>query len=374
MTDDRRDRARAIPILDVAHKLGIHGLRPVTPLERAGACPVPGCPEAGGAAKRDADRFAINTAKNVFQCRQCHARGDQIALVEAVAGVDFLGALEILVGAAEHRVDPAEAARRRAEIKAAEARQAEIAAQHRARAIADARRIWAEGAGHDTAPAAAYLAGRGLALAAWPPTLRMIPDHPYVRRLGGASREWHRGPCLVAAIQDRGGRVAGVHRTWFDPARPGRKAEIIGPDGAALPAKLMRGSAKGGAIRLSPLGEADTLVMGEGIETTLTVMLSGAYPGAAFWAGASLGNMGGRQVGRHSGVPDLEDPEAFVPPPQIRRLVFLMDGDSEPRATRAQLTAGLRRAQHHIPDLVAQIFAAPAGLDFNDMLQETDNV
>jgi len=373
MSDGRRDQARAIPIAEIAHRLGIGGLKSVTPLENVGPCPVPGCPDGGGLGRPRTDRFSINTGRNVFNCRRCGAAGDGLALVMAVQSIEFLAALDWILGPADHVPDPAEIERRRAASKKAEAKRQDEAARQRAWAIRDARNIWAAAEGHDTALAAAYLAGRGIVPDPWPPTLRMIPDHLYARRIDGRLHELHRGPCLVAAIQDPAGRVRGVHRTWFDPAQPGRKAEIFGPDGATLPAKLMRGSAKGGAIRLTPLGEAETLVMGEGIETTFSVAVAGAFPGAAFWAGASLGNMGGKQVGRQTGVPDLEDPEAFVPPPQIKRLVFLQDGDSDPRATRAKLEAGLRRAQHFIPELVAQIVAAPAGLDFNDMLREGDH-
>ena len=74
----------------------------------------------------------------------------------------------------------------------------------------------------------------------------------------------------------------------------------------------------------------------------------------------------------YAGVPDLADDEAFVPPPWVRRLIFIQDGDSEPKATRAKLLAGLRRAIHHQPKLEAQIVHAGEGVDLNDVLRGDD--
>jgi hypothetical protein len=115
------------------------------------------------------------------------------------------------------------------------------------------------------------------------------------------------------------------------------------------------------------------MVMGEGIETTLSAMVSGVDAGAMFWAGVDLGNMAGRRVIRgegmkFAGLPDLDDDEAFVPPACVERLVYVMDGDSDPRLTRAKLEAGLRRAMVMRPGLQGQIAMAPQGLDLNDVL------
>ena len=122
---------------------------------------------------------------------------------------------------------------------------------------------------------------------------------------------------------------------------------ILDGEGAELPAKLVRGTKKGGAIRLGPQPPAGgCLVVGEGIETTASAMVVAPIEGASYWAGVDLGNMAGRQIKRpgmrHSGQPDLDDLEAFLPPPDLGRLIFLQDGDSDPKATRAKLEAGLR--------------------------------
>ena len=44
------------------------------------------------------DRFAINTAKGVWNCRQCGVGGDVIKLVQHLDGVDFIAACTTLTG------------------------------------------------------------------------------------------------------------------------------------------------------------------------------------------------------------------------------------------------------------------------------------
>jgi hypothetical protein len=62
-------------------------------LKRVGAELVGPCPKCGGD-----DRFAINVAKQVFNCRGCGARGDVINLVEHLENVDFIAACTELTG------------------------------------------------------------------------------------------------------------------------------------------------------------------------------------------------------------------------------------------------------------------------------------
>ncbi|MGJ0426217.1 hypothetical protein [Methylocystis sp.] len=67
------------------------------------------------------------------------------------------------------------------------------------------------------------------------------------------------------------GRFIGVHITWIDLEAPKGKAETVDPDtGMMLPATKIRGSLKGGSIRLVYGGETPTrYFIGEGIETVL---------------------------------------------------------------------------------------------------------
>ena len=91
--DGRRGEAKRIPIMEVAHRLGISGLT-CAGLEHVGACPV--CGDGG---KRFPDRFAINPTRGIFLCRKCDVGGDGIELVQFVKSCDFLTALDFLVGA-----------------------------------------------------------------------------------------------------------------------------------------------------------------------------------------------------------------------------------------------------------------------------------
>lgn len=341
-------------------------------LKRHGRELVGPCPKCFGD-----DRFSVNIQKELFHCRICGGSGDAIRLVEFVLDMTFKQALDWICGPVQH-VSAEEAERRAREFAAKEAAKAKAEAEFRAQAIAQARKIWLAGVPAEDSPVRGYLALRGIArdlMPALPACLRFHPDLPYmVEGDAGAWVEVHRGPAMLAAVQGRDDRFCAVHRTWFDLAAPQGKARIgVNAKGEPLARKKSWGSKKGGSIRLVK-GNAPVLVMGEGIETTLTAAISGVWPGAHFWAGVDLGNMSGqRHMGqgkKYAGIPDLGDADAFLPPPWVQHLVFVMDGDSEPRSTRAKLLAGLRRAMLKRPGLRAQIAPCPEGKDLNDVLLE----
>lgn len=371
MDDPRLQEARAIPIEEVANRLGLADLK------RAGRELVGPCPVCGGR-----DRFGISPDRGVFNCRQCGG-GDAIKLVELIEGCDFKAALSWLVGERDLQIDPAEAARRKAAAQAVADQRAARSAKERQYAIDAANRIWREGLPARGTPVAEYLAARGLPadLCCMPPAcLRFHPALRYTvpSQSGQGYDVVHTGPAMLAEICGPDGVMIGVHRTWIDPSRPKGKALIVGSDGAPLQVKKILGSKKGGAIRLAG-SKARTMVMGEGIETTLTACAAAGFDAPVyFWAGVDLGNMAGRRVLRgkgmkYAGIPDLDDPDAFVPPHWLRRLVFIQDGDSDPKLTRAKLEAGLRRAKHFNPDLHIQIAHAGAGVDLNDVLMDGHN-
>ncbi len=370
--DPRVMDAKAIPMKEVVFRLGIARLVP------AGTEMIGPCPLCGGK-----DRFGINLRSNLFQCRKCDiAGGDQIALVMQVQNMSFPEALTWLCGDAPATIDPEEMQRRREKAAAADAKQAEGQARYRRYAINDAKRIWQRASARECNIVRAYLAARGISAAMLPDlprALRLLPDHPYVKKVDGQLVTCHRGPCMVAAVQASDGMLEAVHQTWISATPPHGKAEIS-QDGTSMPAKLVRGSKKGGAIRLHTPRGVGTLIMGEGIETTLTAMVAAPFPDAAYWAGVDLGNMAGRMQKiagtRHSGLPDMADDAAFVPPPWVRRLIFIQDGDSAAASTRAKLECGLRRAMACVPGLKGQIVHAGDGVDLNDVLnatKETDN-
>lgn len=375
MNDDPRlAEAQALPIDEIADRLGI-----TAGLRRMSGELVGPCPKCGGH-----DRFGISIRKGKFLCRRCDGKGDGISLVQFVLGLDFQKALGWLMGERHDEVLPEEAARRRRVAEDDRLKREARSARERQKAIAAAHAVWLDGRPIAGTAVADYLDTRGLgALAALAPrALRFHADLPYTVNENGEWVTIHRGPAMLACIQPcRAGNCsdafAGLHRTWIDLDQPKGKARIF-HKGEMQAAKKTLGSVKGGAIRLVNSSGDPTIIMGEGIETTGAAYVLGEYPRAAYWAGVSLGNMGGsRKLGqglKFAGIPDLSDEDAFVPPKQCRRLIFIQDGDSEPRLTRAILEAGLRRAQAKVPGLCGYIVHPGVGRDLNDVLMEIAHV
>lgn len=365
--DPRLPVARAKPIWDIAQALEVHGLR------RAGREWVGPCPVCCGD-----DRFSINPDKGVYLCRRCEAKGDVIHLVRWLRKMTLSQALDWLCGPADVGISEEERQDRRKKAEESAALRKDEADRYRQQAIKAARSIWRASGPAEDSPVRAYLERRGITRDVLPEMPRCLRYHPslacMVEEGRGKRREVWRGPAMVAAIQRADGIGSAVHRTWLDLDRPKGKADIVDSiTGEVVAAKKTLGSKKGGVIRLlTPPGAWSVLVMGEGIETTLSALAAGLHTGAAFWAGVDLGNLSGkRQTGKglkFAGVPDMEDGEAFVPPPNVRHLVLVEDGDSDPRSTRAQLQAGARRAMSLIPGLTAEIVPCPPGLDLNDVL------
>lgn len=88
--DDWIEDARAVPIESEIARRGIA-------LRKSGAERVGPCPICGGT-----DRFAINPAKGIWNCRGCGKGGDVIDLIQHLDGVDFNTAVETLT----HRAKP----------------------------------------------------------------------------------------------------------------------------------------------------------------------------------------------------------------------------------------------------------------------------
>ena len=84
------ERARSIPIEDEVSRRGVK-LRGT--VERAGPCP-----RCGGR-----DRFGVNVRKQVFNCRQCGAKGNVISLVKWLDDCTFAEAIETLAGESTER-------------------------------------------------------------------------------------------------------------------------------------------------------------------------------------------------------------------------------------------------------------------------------
>jgi hypothetical protein len=141
-----------------------------------------------------------------------------------------------------------------------------------------------------------YLKGRRIDLAALVNSerdLRQAVDLFYWGPWPEGERGSWRGPAMVAPIRQLSGEVSGAHATFL--TRDGTAKAPL------LAAKIMLGTKKHGAVRLTrgkaglPFRDltpdtAEDLVIGEGIETMLSVAL--ALPEERVWAALDLGNIG----------------------------------------------------------------------------------
>jgi putative DNA primase/helicase len=109
--------------------------------------------------------------------------------------------------------------------------------------------------------------------------------------------------------------------------------------------KMMLGPCRGGAVRLASLDPNDWLVIGEGIETTLSVMQACGIPG---WAALSAG-----------GIQNL------VLPPEANMVLICADNDANGVGRRAAESAAERFVRE---GRRVRITMPPnEGQDFNDV-------
>jgi hypothetical protein len=402
-------RARDAKIEDVASALGIR-------MPARGEYQGP-CPACGGT-----DRFSINTKKQVFNCRGSKG-GDAIEMVQHVNGCEFVAACEFIneeppprrESTARPR-DPAVEKERREERRDDEIARGRQESADLLRKIEAATALFERGSlfGQEfpIGPvegtlAEDYLEARGIPLRAISTHdlrfVRALPYKGFLHKSGACGEDgellvdeevelgaYH---CMVAAMRDAQGRVAGVHRTYLDA---GRSAGDRQPSGQPIklrpPGDRSRNRAKkgtfrmgGGLILLSDI--AETLAVAEGIETACSWRVLAregefgeAFAGAAIAAAYSLGNMCGAAVGsvphprpprNHAnatipnGEPDMASAAMWIPS-GVKRLVLLGDGDSDPAATRAALITGAARFRRL--GLEVWVHMAGEGRDWNDEL------
>lgn len=199
--------------------------------------------------------------------------------------------------------------------------QQRLADQQRKRNLA--KRIWDSCVPLAGTPTEAYLASRGVAT-----NSTMLRHHPAL---------WHEErnincPALVAAVQ-QDGAFTGIHRTFLTEVGDKFDRKMLGP-------------CRGGSVHLTPYKK--TLIVAEGIETALSVMVLHADPEAGYWAALSSGGMAGLVLPRRAGA-----------------LVVAADGDNSGRNAASELA---QRAS--LAGWSARILHAPEGKDFNDILQE----
>lgn len=369
------EAARAYPIEELANARGLR-LRGLA--EKSGPCP-----ECAGH-----DRFNMNVRKGVWFCRQCAPKGGNVIdLVMHIDHCDFLRAVETLTGIAPprgqgHGPSPAELAQIEIARAAKRAEQDAIAERFRGRERDTCVRWWRMAKPAKGSPVEDYLALRRVSL---PPgaLLRYRPEAKLWANGKRGAAVVHVGPAMIAAILRPDGVFGGLHTTWIDIDAPDGKALAPDEDGEFVPAKKVRGSARGGRIELQRHAEPRRLVIGEGIETTLSVRDDFIEAGRdladfAFWAGISLDNLGGPAAAniphptlrtlnnRPQRLPGPVPTDIGIPiPDSVEEIVFLRDGDSDP--FRSATTFARASARWARPGRTILCASAPEGSDFNDL-------
>lgn len=369
-------RARDVPIMDVVSMLGAR-------LKRAGNEHVGPCPLCGGD-----DRFAVKPSENVFVCRGSGG-GDGIAMAMHVRSLEFVAACELILDEPPprggHDTPPqpinAEAERERREDQ--KARKAEHG--ERVRSQEDRVRQAVIALVERSVPIAgthgeAYLKGRGIhATAEQLASLRFIQALEYRGYVEGGEAEQLIGeyPCIIAPMVNAAGEIVGVHRTYLDRVKPIKRPRdevtLAGGKKAENLAKKMFGSK--GLIRIGPV--MPVMAVAEGIENALSWYGLGYGPDDVCIAAAGdLGWLAGGCTGTvphptlrkrviPNAVPDPARP-GMAMPAEVKELILLGDGDSDPANTRAHLLTAARR--HRGAGRMVNIHMAPDGADWSDAL------
>ena len=245
-----------------------------------------------------------------WYCFGCGAHGDVLDYLQRLHGIGLRQAADLLGAGELPKVNlPA------------------LPTDDRADRIEEARERWRAAQPIEDTLAERYLRARGITIAL-PATLR-FGRLPYGRR--GPEH-----PVLLAAVANVDGRLAGVQRTYLNPAGTG-KAAVPKP-------KLSLGRVAGGAIRLAP--PSRDLIICEGLEDGLSLAQELQRP---VWvaAGASM-------------LPAMQFPR------DVRSIAIGGDADDAGRAA-AQKAGDAYVAR----GLAARIFYPQGGAkDWNQMLLE----
>ena len=207
---------------------------------------------------------------------------------------------------------------------------------------AAARNLWDRCGPIDLSHAEDYLRARGIHRCRFA-ALRFHKSLPFRTDAGG----WRRFPALVAAVTGDDGALQGVHRSWLDPRQP-RLARVSRPRKAL-------GRIHGLAVRFGEPHTATTLLVGEGLETVLSLVTAwpdavlphAVVPHVVAAAALSAGSLG-----------------AFVPPKHVTRLIVAQDRDEAGERASQRLQLRCTRLG------VATAVLIPTGNDFNDDIRK----
>lgn len=197
-----------------------------------------------------------------------------------------------------------------------------------------ARRIWQRTESANDSVVETYLRSRGYT-GSIPPAIRYHP-----RLYHALSKTYY--PAMVARVEWwPHTNSCSIHRTYLSKDGTGKAPVKDGEN------KMMLGAVKGGAVRLTPPGQA--LIIAEGIETALSVYESTQLP---TWAALSTQFMG------HIVVPS---------PKTTQEIIIAADGDQPGLDAAKKLAKRLANQGYAV-----RIAPAPEGLDFNDVLRRSE--
>ena len=201
----------------------------------------------------------------------------------------------------------------------------------RRRRIALAQDIWRSSYPAMGTSVQIYLRSRGITIEP-PATLKMCGMHgPYGRHPSGERR-----PAMVALVEHVENGPVGAHLTFL--AIDGSSKPTVEP------VRMSHGPVGGAAVRLAPA--AETLLVGEGIETCMSAMQAMTMPA---WAALSTSGL-----------------KALMLPAIVRTVIILVDNDANGAGERAARAAAERwRAEGR---RVRIAMPAAVGQDFNDLL------
>jgi putative DNA primase/helicase len=202
------------------------------------------------------------------------------------------------------------------------------------RRIAAARDLYRHSKDATGTPVEPWLRTRGIT-SPIPPVLRWLQHCPH--------RNGRYYPAMVAPIVNVAGEQIAVHKTFLSPDGSG-KADLPKPE-----QRETCGPFKGGAIRLAPHRAGVELLIGEGVESTLSAMQLFSLPG---WAALCANGL-----------------EALELPREIRSVAIAADNDANGVGQRAALSAQERWAAE---GRSVRILLPPNPGDFNDVLRSAE--
>lgn len=291
------------------------------------------CPICGGGVDRF--RFDNKDGRGTFICNQCGA-GDGIKLLMLYRRFDFKEALNFVEHCLNYNLEPiADVLKKNAIVQQALKKQDDP----------DSRRNWINKVWSQSQtitcgdPVYCYLQARGIKLRVFSHNLRYHPNLPYYHD----DLEIGTFPAMVAKIQDHNGKMLTLHRTYLGN---GCKADV--PKPKKLMSPIVKGSSLGGAIRLCPLSNDETLALAEGIETALAVHIATGLPA---WATISAQGM-----------------ERIILPQGINNILIAADNDRSRAGQKAAAELAIRLIG--MGKKVKVIMPPVVGHDFADLLLE----